>query len=241
MSLALHSELSTGMSLQDLRPDVTVMPDVETAPHVPPPRPRLRGRIHQAAFVASVAGVAWLVTSSNSPRALVAAWIYGLSMVALYFTSSTYHVVTWPPRAHQLMRRADHSMIYVLIAGTYTPLCLLALHGTTSWLLLALVWSGAAFGMTLVLTDHWPKVATSMYLVLGWVALLALPEMLGRPGLLVTIAAAGLLYTLGAILFGMRKPRLNPHWFGFHEFWHVPTAAAGLLFFAVNLALIQAA
>jgi hemolysin III len=203
-------------------------------------RPRLRGRIHQLAAVASVAGLAWMIADAHTPTAVLAAVVYGLAAIALYATSSSYHLYARAGRAHAVLRRLDHSMIYVLIAGTYTPVCLLALQGSVRWVLLAIVWIGAAVGVsvTVVAFDRVPYLTFVLSLVLGWAALLAVPELIDRPGLLALAALGGVLYTAGAILFALQWPGRAARWFGYHEYWHAFGVAAGAVFFAMNLGLI---
>jgi hemolysin III len=204
-------------------------------------RPHLRGRLHQLAFLASTAGLVWLVRSASSTKAVVAAWIYGVASVLLYLTSSTYHVFARSPRARRVLQRADHSMIFVLIAGTFTPVCILALHGSGRWVLLAAMWASAVGGVVfkLVAIERFPRVGNALYIVLGWAALAALPSLIHRPGVLALIAAGGVLYTGGAIMFFMGRPKFSPTWFGYHEVWHALGVAAGALLFAVNLGLIR--
>jgi hemolysin III len=203
-------------------------------------RPRLRGRLHQAAAVASVGGLVWLIVDAHTGPARAAAWVYGLAMIALYTTSSSYHVYARSPRARRVMQRMDHSMIYVLIAGSYTPVCLLAMHGSLRWWLLGIVWAGALTGvlMAAFALDRFPKLGWALYLVLGWAAVFALPSLAGRPDLLVFVIAGGLLYTVGAILFACKWPRPVAKWFGYHEFWHAFGVAAGTALFVANLALV---
>jgi hemolysin III len=205
-------------------------------------RPHLRGRVHQVAAVVSVGGLVWLVVVAHTGRAVVAACVYGLATIALYLTSSSYHLYARSPRARRLMQRLDHSMIYVLIAGTYTPVCLLALHGRVRWALLAVVWTGALVGVAvkLLALDRLPKLGFALYLVLGWAAVLALPDLLRRPGLLALALVGGALYTVGAVLFALRRPGRDAVWFGYHEYWHALGVAAGAVFFAINLALVSA-
>ncbi len=205
-------------------------------------RPRLRGRLHLAAAVVSVAGLVWLVRSAGSTQARVAAWIYGLAAVLLYLTSSTYHVFTRSPRARRIMQRADHSMIYVLIAGTFTPVCMLAVNGAYRWAVLAAMWAGALGGVVIQVGffDRFRKLGGALYMILGWAGIAVLPSLIHRPGLLMGIVAAGVLYTGGAILFALGKPVLSPRWFGYHELWHTfGVAAGGILYFA-NLGLVRA-
>lgn len=210
-------------------------------PTTVPERPRLRGRIHLAAAVVSVGGLAWLVSAAKTPAAMVAAWIYGISMVLLYSTSSTYHVFAYGGRFRSAFRRADHSMIFVLIAGTATPVCILAMTGTTRWWLLGAMWTIAVGGVVfkIVALERFPKTGAALYIALGWSGLLALPALIHRPVLLALIVAGGVIYTVGATLFGMAKPRLSESWFGYHELWHVLGVAAGVLMFAANITLVS--
>ena len=206
-------------------------------------RPRLRGRLHQIAAIVSVFGLIWLIAVAHTPTALIAALVYGLATIALYLTSSSYHLYAREGRKREVMQRLDHSMIYVLIAGTYTPVCLLAMQGSLRWALLALVWAGAIAGVlikTLAL-ERFPKLGFALYLVLGWAAILAVPELLDRPGLLVLAAIGGLLYTAGAIMFVLHWPGRAARWFGYHEYWHAFGIAAGGVFFALNFWLIAQA
>ncbi len=126
----------------------------------------------------------WLVADADTPIAVLAAVVYGLATIALYFTSSSYHLYARAGRAREVMQRLDHSMIYVLIVGTYTPVCLLALTGSVRWALLAIVWTGALVGVlfTLLAYDRFPHMTFILSLILGWAALLALPDLLERPG-----------------------------------------------------------
>jgi hemolysin III len=200
----------------------------------------LRGRVHQLAFFASIVGLGWLIHDAHGARAVTAAWVYGIAMVLLYLASSSYHLYARSPRTRQVMRRVDHSMIYVLIAGTYTPVCLLALSGMWRWALLAVVWVGAVIGVVLkaMALDRFPKLGFTLYLVLGWAAIAALPSLAARPDLLALAALGGILYTVGAVLFALRRPGPTAAWFGYHEVWHVFGVAAGVAFFVLNLGLI---
>jgi hemolysin III len=205
-------------------------------------QPRLRGRVHQLAFLASLGGLAWLISDANGARAVVAAWVYGLTMVLLYCASSSYHLYARSSQARRVMQRIDHSMIYVFIAGTYTPVCLLALDGVWRWALLGIVWVGAITGVVLkvVALDRFPKLGFTLYLVLGWAVLVALPTLASRADLLVLAAVGGLLYTVGAVLFALRRPRPVAVWFGYHEVWHLFGVVAGVAFFVLNRGLITA-
>ncbi len=205
-------------------------------------RPRLRGRIHLLAAVVSIAGLVWLVRSAGSPEAKVAAWVYGVTSVLLYLTSGTYHVFARSERARRIMQRADHSMIYLLIAGSATPVGVLLLDGWWRAALLGLMWAGAVTGIVikLVAFDRLAKAGGALYIVLGWAGALAFPALWTRPLTLALFAAGGILYTVGAVLFALGRPRLSPRWFGYHEVWHTFGVAAGVLLYVCNLGLIRA-
>ena len=206
------------------------------------PRPLLRGRLHQVALLVSVAGLVWLVRSATTSRAVAAAWIYGIASTLLYLTSSSYHVFARSPRARRVMQRADHSMIFVLIAGSFTPSAVLMLPDPWRWCSLVVMWGGAALGITLKLValERFRKLGAALYIVLGWAGLMAFPVLWQRPGTLVLFATGGVLYTVGAILFALNRPRLSPRWFGYHEVWHTFGVAAAGLLYAANLGLVRA-
>lgn len=194
-------------------------------------RPRLRGISHQWAFLLSIpAGVA-LLAAADSPRARLAVSVYALSVATLFGSSALYHRITWKsPAARRRMRRVDHSAIFVLIAGTYTPFALLAVGGTVGAAVLAGVWAGALAGIAVrVAWSDAPRwAATGPYVVLGWVAVAGLPLLwraLGPAGLAVLLAG-GVLYTVGAIIYARRSPDPVPRVFGYHEVFHALVVAA---------------
>jgi hemolysin III len=199
-------------------------------------KPRLRGVSHQwAFFVALAAGVA-LVIAAPSGRATLAALVYAISVAAMFGASALYHRTDWKsPVARRWMRRLDHSMIYVLIAGTYTPFALLVLEGGLAKAVLIAVWGGAVLGIGLKLL--WPDtpkwLTAAVYVALGWVAVIAFPELaseLGVPGMAL-VAGGGILYTAGAVVYALRRPDPAPAVFGYHEIFHVLVIAAALLQF----------
>ena len=204
-------------------------------------RPRLRGRLHQAAIPVALLGLWWLVATAPNSTARVAAWVYGLAGVALYTVSSTYHVFARHGRAHELMQRADHATIYVLIAGSFTPICLLGITGPLRYGLLAVVWGGAVAGICIKVFafSRAGVVGSALYLVLGWLGVAAVPLLFAHPMIGGLILAGGVLYTVGAVLFAMGWPRRMARWYGFHEVWHTFGLAAGGLLFAANLLLIS--
>ena len=202
----------------------------------------LRGRLHQAAFLLSLPGLVWLVDNAATPRARAAAWIYGIASALLYLTSSSYHVFAKSPRARRIMQRADHSMIFVLIAGTFTPIAVIAVPGPWRWASLAFMWVGAVAGVLLKVfaLERYPRLGGAMYIVLGWAGVVVLPALWSRPGTLTLIAIGGVLYTAGAYLFATHKADLWPRVFGYHEVWHAFGVAAGIALYAANLGLVRA-
>jgi hemolysin III len=201
--------------------------------------PRFRGRLHQVAFFASIpAGIA-LVLVAHSRLARIAVLVYALSLTAMFGTSAAFHRLRWSPRARLRMDRLDRTMIYVLIAGSYTPVCLLALRPGWRVAVLALVWTGAAVGIALVLLWNRHRaigvVRMVLYLGLGWMSVLVLPELARTLGLgqLALAVMGGLLYTVGAVVLIRRRPDPSPRVFGYHEVWHAFTVAAGACHYAL--------
>ena len=200
-------------------------------------RPRLRGVSHQYAFFVSLACGAVLVALATPGRATVAAAIYAFAVSGLLGTSALYHRVTWTPRARRWMRRADHSMIFVLIAATYTPIAVLALHGALATIVLWVVWGGALAGVAFKLA--WidaPKWLTAVvYVALGWVALTTVGQLPGAIGWVgvAGIGLGGLFYTVGAAVYARRRPDPWPGVFGYHEIFHALVIAAAALHYAV--------
>jgi len=188
-------------------------------------KPRLRGVFHQYAFFVSLAGGAMLVLLAATTRAAVAVAIYAASVSALFGVSALYHRVTWTGPARRRMRRLDHSMIFLLIAGTYTPVGLLVLQGTLATVVLAVVWGGAVAGIVLELV--WTRaprwLGGTVYLALGWVAVVVTPQLFARLGVAggLLLVAGGLAYSAGAAVYALRRPDPVPAVFGYHEVFHV--------------------
>jgi hemolysin III len=193
-------------------------------------KPRLRGWLHAATFpVAAVAGVV-LVAMSPTPTARLGAAVFAASAALLFGVSALYHRGRWSPRWFGVLRRLDHSSIFVLIAGTYTPFCLLLLSGADRIVLLTLVWAGALAGVVFrVLWLDAPRwLYLPLYLGLGWAAVFWLGDFARTAGsvVLVLIILGGALYSLGGLVYGLRWPDPAPAWFGFHEVFHTCTVAA---------------
>jgi hemolysin III len=207
--------------------------------HPRPHTPRLRGLLHQLAFLASIpAGVA-LLAAAGSGRARLAVLVYVVSLAAMLGSSAALHRRRWSARAWLRMDRLDRAMIYVLIAGSYTPVILLALRPGWRVGLLVLVWTVAAAGIVLVLLRTANPVLgvtrMALYLGLGWTSVLLLPELVGTLGLgKVSLAlVGGLFYTIGVVVLIRRRPDPAPLVFGYHEVWHAFTVAAVACHFAL--------
>jgi hemolysin III len=188
-------------------------------------KPRLRGVFHQYAFFVSLASGTLVVLLAASAKALVAAAVYAVSVSALFGVSALYHRVTWTTPARRRMRRLDHAMIFLLIAGTYTPVGLLVLEGPLATVVLAVVWGGAMAGIVLELV--WTRaprwLGGTVYLALGWVAVVATPQLFARMGMTggLLIVAGGLVYSAGAAVYALRRPDPAPAVFGYHEVFHL--------------------
>jgi hemolysin III len=200
-------------------------------------KPRLRGVSHEWAFFISLVLGAALIVAAKTPQATLAVAIYAVSLSALLGTSALYHRVNWKrPDVRRWMRRLDHSMIFFLIAGTYTPFALLVLNGPLADAILAVVWAGAVIGaiVEMVWIEHPKWVAALVYMSLGWVAVIAFPGMweeMGVGGTLL-VAAGGLLYTVGAVVYATQRPNPSPRVFGYHEVFHALVILAAAAHFA---------
>ena len=212
-------------------PTGAVAPAQETAPV----KPRLRGVVHQWAFFVALAAGGALVVLAPAGRATVACAVYAVALCGLLGTSALYHRVTWRPSVRPWMRRLDHSMIFVLIAGTNTPFAVLVLAQPLGDVVLVGVWSGAAAGILFTLV--WiraPKwLSAAAYVALGWFSVIAMPQLVERAGLgaLALLGAGGVTYTAGAVIYARRRPNPRPGVFGYHELFHVLVVVAALAHF----------
>jgi hemolysin III len=221
---------------------VSTTPDLATASAV---RPLLRGVLHQAAFAVAIVAGALLVAGADGAERSVAAAVFAGSVAAMLGASALYHRVTWSPRMRPWMRRLDHAGIYALIAGTYTPVGLLSLHGPLQPTVLAIVWAGTAAATVLKLC--WvgaPKwLSAAIGISLGWVGVAAVPQLLrsAGPTPVALIAAGGIAYTAGAIVYACRRPDPVPTVFGYHELFHALTLVAlTLQYVAITFFVIRA-
>ncbi len=209
------------------------------------PKPRWRGVLHSwAAVVAALAGVPLVVMASvhRGLGAGIGTGVYACTVVGLFAISATYHRGNWSPAGRARMRRLDHSMIFVFIAGTFTAMSVLALSPSTARNILLVVWVGASVGLLLSLevvpAPRWLNVVA--YLSLGWAGVFVIPDLTRQAGYaaLVLIAVGGAFYSLGAVAYGTRRPRLSPTVFGYHEVFHLCTIVAAIChYIAIWLAI----
>ncbi|WBB65657.1 hemolysin III family protein [Micromonospora sp. WMMD812] len=198
-------------------------------------KPRMRGWLHTYAFFAAlVCGIVLCAIAASRPgwAPLVSCVVYSLTVCGLFGTSALYHRRVWSERGYQIMRRMDHSMIFVFIAGTYTPFCVLLLERRPATVMLALVWGGALAGVALkMIWPHAPRwISAPLYLALGWVAVAMLPQILHQGGVtaLVLLLVGGAIYSVGAVFYALRRPNPWPTVFGHHEFFHACTLVAAI-------------
>ncbi len=200
-----------------------------TANVVAEQRPTLRGVLHAVAFVVSIAVGALFVAYAPAGDVLAAS-VFAVTVSLMLGTSALYHRVTWSPNRRLWMRRADHAALFLLIAGTCTPVALIGLHGAWRSTILAVVWTGAVLAaLTKICWVGAPKwLSVGLGLALGWVAVVALPQLAHNEGIapLVLLAAGGLAYTAGAVVYGVRRPDPLPRVFGYHELFHALTIVA---------------
>jgi len=200
-------------------------------------RPLFRGVMHGAIAVLAPAGLVLLLLLADSPRGYVGAAIYAASVMLLYTTSASYHLAPWPDRLRRVMKRLDHSMIFILIAGTYTPFCLLVVGDAWGIPLLSVVWTFAGFGVALkVLWPDSPRwLGVALYLALGWIGVVAVWPVVTNlsPAAIAMLATGGGLYSIGALFYAARWPDPNPRVFGYHEVFHTLVVAGSALHFTL--------
>lgn len=207
-------------------------------------KPRLRGVLHAGTAVVAVpAGGALVAVVDPSPPARLGAAIYALGLVGLFSVSGLYHRLAGTRWGRPWQRWADHAMIYVLIAATYTPICIAGLSTRWAVPLLVVVWTVAVVGVVMKLTParRYRRALNALYLVMGWGAVVALPAFVRNlsPTVVALMIAGGLLYTAGATVLFRKSPQLRPMVFGYHELWHVFVVAAGVCHFAMVLLALR--
>ncbi|MGY1454493.1 PAQR family membrane homeostasis protein TrhA [Streptomyces sp. SS8] len=201
-----------------------------SAHSVHPVKPRLRGWLHAGMFPAVLISGIFLTALAQTPRGRLACAVYTLTACLLFGVSALYHRGNWGPRANAVLRRLDHANIFLIIAGTYTPLTLLLVPGGRGQLLLWGIWAaavaGIAFRVFWVGAPRW--LYTPCYIAMGWAAVFFLPDFLraGGVAVLVCVVVGGLLYSVGGLVYGIKRPNPSPRWFGFHEVFHSLTLAA---------------
>ncbi|MFG2135694.1 hemolysin III family protein [Streptomyces sp. NPDC048650] len=206
-----------------------------------PLKPRLRGWLHAGMFPAALLSGVLLTALADSPRGRLACAIYTLSACLLFGISALYHRGNWSPRTDGILRRLDHANIFLIIAGTYTPLTMLLVPGTRGQVLLWAVWAaalaGIAFRVFWVGAPRW--LYTPCYIAMGWAAVFFLPDFLrtGGVAVLVLVIVGGLLYSAGGVIYGIKRPNPSPRWFGFHEVFHSLTLAAFIVHY-VGISLV---
>jgi hemolysin III len=207
-------------------------------------RPLWRGRLHQIAFFLTLPAGLYLLAEAHTTPARIAVAVYWASLAGLFGASASYHRLGRTPRTTKWLRRLDHSMIFVLIAGTYTPICLLVLPRAWGIPVLVAVWVTALAGVIMKMvrvSTRGGKSGSWLYVVMGWGAIIVLPQLLSNldPARIALLAAGGLLYTAGAVVLGSRRPDPRPATFGYHEIWHAFTIAAGACHFALIALLVR--
>src|SRR3954454_21498462 len=210
-------------------------------------KPRLRGWLHAyAAGISIITGAAMVAVAAavRGSGAGATTAIYSATVTLLFGTSALYHRINWGPSAHRLMKRLDHSMIFIFIAGTYTPIAVLTLPQDAALAVLVAVWTGALFGVGLL--TAWPSAPRGLsapcYIALGWVAVFVLPDLLHNAGVavFVLIVAGGIVYTVGGVVYALKRPNPIPGVLGFHEVFHLCTLVAALChYIAIWLAVFN--
>jgi hemolysin III len=217
--------------------------DAVAAPAPAPVKPLLRGWLHLVCFFLAIPAAVAVVALATSGRGRVGALIYAVGLVALFGVSGTYHRGRWSDAKRRLMQKLDHGTIFVMIAGSYTPLCLMALRGWVAATMLVVAWAGAAFGFVLAFSKGRVTrvLRGALYITLGWVSVLAMPQLIDRLSVaeLVLIAVGGVLFTVGAVFLLTHWPDPFPRVFGYHEVWHVLVVAAVVCHFVAIASVVN--
>ncbi len=205
-------------------------------------KPLLRGYFHEWMFFISIGACIPLITKSTNPKDLVATIIYSLGIFMMFGFSALYHRVNWRPRVLKVMRRLDHSSIFIMIAGSFTPICLLILPKNIGFQLLLIIWVIAGVGIlqTILFTNTPRLIRAGIYLIAGYIAipyLSVMSSVMGFTNFSLTVAG-GTIYSVGAIGYGFKFPNFSPRYFGYHEFFHVLVCVAAILHFIVIYSIV---
>ncbi len=217
--------------------------EVVVAEPEPLPKPLLRGWMHLICFFLAIPAGVTVVALASETRGRVGSLVYAVGLVALFGVSGFYHRLNWSAAKRLWMQKLDHGTIFVMIAGSYTPVCLLVLQGWLAWAMLALAWTGAAVGFVLAFTGgRSSRVARGiLYITLGWASLIAIPQMWDRlsPAELSLLGVGGLLFTVGSIFLLTNWPDPFPRVFGYHEVWHALVVAAVVCHFVAIASVVS--
>ena len=210
---------------------------------VAPAKPVLRGWMHLVCFFLAIPAGVTVIALAHSSRGRVGALVYALGLVALFGVSGSYHRVNWSTARRLWMQKLDHGTIFLMIAGSYTPVCLLVLRGWVAWTMLAIAWTGAVLGFVLAFTGGRASkiMRSALYFCLGWAAVAAVPQMWTHMSVveLALIAIGGLLFTVGAVFLFTHWPDPFPRVFGYHEVWHLLVVAAVVCHFVAIASMVH--
>lgn len=209
----------------------------------PPVKPLLRGHFHQAMFFVSLGATVMLLLKTETSKEFWSILIYSIGLLSMLGISAIYHRIRWDPQSRAFWRKLDHSGIYIMIAGTFTPVTLLALSPESGMKLLTIIWVIAFFGiLQSIFFVSIPRIFSSLlYLIAGYMILPYLDELSAKlPTVsMIMLIAGGLTYSLGALAYAFKKPTLNPRVFGYHEVFHVLVSIAALMHFALVYSLLE--
>jgi hemolysin III len=205
-------------------------------------KPLLRGYFHEWMFFISIGACIPLISKSTNPNELIATIVYSIGIFMMFGFSALYHRINWRPKVLKLMRRLDHSSIFIMIAGSFTPICLLVLPDKLGLQLLLIIWIIAGIGIiqTVLFTNTPRMVRAGIYLIAGYMAipyLSVLSSVMGFTNYALTVAG-GTIYSVGAIGYGLKFPDFSPKYFGYHEFFHILVSVAAILHFIVIYSIV---